>query len=176
VAAWDDFVLVGHVARPHGHRGQVIVNPRTDFLAERFAPGATVWMVRHGEPTAIVIRDARVHNGRPVLTLEGIASMNDALELHGVEIRVPPEVQADLPEGRFYHHELIGCVVVAVDGSEIGTVRAVEGAPSAQHLVVGRDGGRDVLVPLAWPICVEIDPGARRIMVDPPEGLLELNT
>ena len=175
MVAWDDFVLVGHIARPHGHRGQVIVNPRTDFAAERFAPGATIWVLRKGMPTPLVIQEARIHKERPVLTLEGIASMNDALELHGVEVRVPPETQAALPEGEFYHHELIGCEVVTVDGREIGTVKAVEGAVGAQHLVIGADGKRDVLVPLAWSICVEIDPEGRRIAIDPPDGLLELN-
>ena len=71
MAAWDDFVLVGHIARPHGHRGQVIVTPRTDFAAERFAPGATIWVLRKGVPTALVIQDARFHKERPVLTLDG---------------------------------------------------------------------------------------------------------
>jgi 16S rRNA processing protein RimM len=175
VAAWNDFVLVGHIARPHGHRGQVIVTPRTDFAAERFAPGATIWVLRNGVPTALVIRDARFHKARPVLTLEGIASMNDALELHGVEIRVPPDTQVALPDGQFYHHDLIGCDVVTVDGREIGAVKAVEGAAGAQHLVVGADGKKDVLVPLAWSICVEIDPANRRVTIDPPDGLLELN-
>ena len=175
MAAWDDFVLVGHIARPHGHRGQVIVTPRTDFAAERFAPGATIWVLQKGVPTAMVIQDARFHKERPVLTLEGVASMNDALELHGVEIRVPPETQVALPDGRYYHHDLIGCEVVTVDGREIGAVKAVEGAVGAQHLVVAADGKKDVLVPLAWSICVEIDPVGKRIAIDPPDGLLELN-
>jgi 16S rRNA processing protein RimM len=175
VAAWDDYVLVGHIARPHGHRGQVIVNARTDFVAERFASGATIWVLRNGVPTSLVIQDARIHKERPVLTLEGVASMNDALELHGAEIRVPPETQAALPDGEFYHHELIGCEVVTVDGREVGTVKAVEGATGAQHLVIGAEGKKDVLVPLAWSICVEIDPEGKRIAIDPPDGLLELN-
>jgi ribosomal 30S subunit maturation factor RimM len=46
--AWDDFVLVGRVARTHGHRGQVIVKADTDFVEDRFAPGATLWMLRDG--------------------------------------------------------------------------------------------------------------------------------
>jgi 16S rRNA processing protein RimM len=153
----------------------VIVTPRTDFAADRFAPGATIWVLRKGVPTSLVIQDARFHKERPVLTLDGVASMNDALELHGVEIRVPPETQAALPDGQFYHHALIGCEVVTVDGREIGTVKAVEGAPGAQHLVIGADGRKDVLVPLAWSICVEIDPVGKRIAIDPPDGLIELN-
>ena len=172
--AWDDFVLVGHIARPHGHRGQVIVNPQTDFVAERFAPGATIWVKSQGAPVPLVIRECRIHQGRPILTLDGFDSMNAALALHGAEIRVPPEAQQALPEGQFYQHELIGCLVVTVGGADVGTVRALEGPPGAQRLVVQGTVG-EVLIPLAWSICVAIDPLARRITVDPPEGLLELN-
>jgi 16S rRNA processing protein RimM len=172
--AWDDFVLVGFVARPHGHRGQVIVNPESDFVAERFAPGATIWIRTHGAPRPMVIRECRIHQGRPVVALDGVDSMNAASELRGAEIRVPAEAQAVLPEGQFYHHELIGCLVVTTAGAEVGPVRAVEGTPGAERLVVTGSNG-DVLIPLAWPICVAIDPAAHRITVDPPEGLLELN-
>jgi len=174
VAAWDDFVLVGHIARPHGHRGQVIVTPRTDFAAERFAPGATIWVLRQGVPTSLVIREARFHKERPVLTLEGVASMNDALELHGVEIRVPPETQVALPDGRYYHHDLIGCVVETLDGTTIGTVSSVEGDMGNTRLVVQRDSG-ELLIPLASDICTAIEPSAKRIVIAPPDGLLELN-
>ena len=87
--AWDDFVLVGRVARTHGHRGQVIVNVDTDFVEDRFAPGATLWMLRDGALVSIVIRDAFVHNGRPVLTLDGIDSMDAAETLREAELRVP---------------------------------------------------------------------------------------
>jgi 16S rRNA processing protein RimM len=174
VDAWDGWLLVGHIARPHGHRGQVIVNPKTDFAAERFRSGRTVWMLKDGVPAPIGIREARIHKGRPVLTLDGIASMNDALKLHGVELRVPPDEQVGLPKGAFYHHDLVGCVLSTVDGRVVGTVRAVEGAAGSQWLVA-TDGAREVLVPLASAICVEIDVEGKRIVVDPPDGLLELN-
>ena len=174
MAGWDDFVLVGRVARPQGHRGQVIVNPATEFLAERFAPGQGVWMLRNGEPAEVTIRDARVHKGRPVLTLEGVGTMNDAELLRDVELRVPSGGLKELPAGTFFHHELIGCTMTTLDGREIGVVRAVEGAKGSQRLVVG-EGRGEVQVPLADEICVQIDLEARRIVVDPPEGLLDLN-
>ena len=80
----------------------------------------------------------------------------------------------ELPAGTYYHHELIGCTMATLDGRAIGVVRAVEGAEGSQRLVVG-EGRGEVLVPLADEICVQIDLEARRIVVDPPEGLLELN-
>ena len=172
--AWDDLVLVGRIARTHGHRGAVIVNPDTDFPAERFKTGATVWMLRAGEPAAVVIEHAWLHQGRPVVTLAGVESMNDAELLCGVGLRVPEDTLQPLPEGAYYHFQLAGCRVVRSGGEEIGVVTAVEGEAGGQRLVVATPEG-DVLVPFATSICTTIDVGARRIVIDPPEGLLEVN-
>ena len=172
--AWDDLVLVGRIARTHGHRGAVIVNPDTDFPEERFKTGATVWMLRAGVPEAVVILDAWLHQGRPVLTLAGVESMNDAELLRGVELRVPEDTLQPLPEGAYYHFQLAGCQVVSAAGDEIGVVTAVEGQAGGQRLVVATPEG-DVLVPFATSICTAIDVEARRIVIDPPEGLLEVN-
>jgi len=171
---WDDFVLVGRVARTHGLRGQVTVNVDTDFIEDRFAPGATLWMLRDGAPVSIVIRDAFVNNGRPVLTLEGIDSMDAAEALHGTELRVPASALRTLPAGTYYHHELIGCTAATVDGRTVGVVRAVEGGPGAERLVIGQGRG-EVQLPLTAPIWVEIDVAGRRIVIDPPSGLLDVN-
>lgn len=172
--AWDDLVLVGRIARTHGHRGAVIVNPDTDFPEERFKTGATVWMLRAGEPEAVIIRDAWLHQGRPVLTLAGVESMNDAERLRGVELRVPEDTLQPLPEGAYYHFQLAGCRVVTPAGDEIGVVSAVEGEAGAQRLIVATPEG-EVLVPFATSICTAIDVEARRIVIDPPAGLLEVN-
>ena len=172
--AWDDLVLVGRISRTHGHRGAVIVTPDTDFPEERFATGAIVWMRRAGVPVAVRILDAWFHQGRPVLTLEGIGSMNDAEAIRGEELRVPEGELQPLPDGAFYHFQLVGCEVVTTGGVAVGTVRAVDGEAGNHRLsVTGPDG--EVLVPLVTPICVAIDLAARRVVIDPPEGLLEVN-
>jgi len=172
--AWDDLVLVGRVARTHGHRGAVIVKPDTDFPEERFATGATIWMRRSGVAVPVKILDAWFHQGRPVLTLEGIASMNDAEGIRGEELRVPERELRPLPEGAFYHFQLVGCEVVTTSGQVVGTVKAVDGEDGNHRLsVTGPDG--EVLVPLVAPICVAIHIEARRVVIDPPEGLLEVN-
>jgi 16S rRNA processing protein RimM len=174
VRAWDDFVLVGRIARPQGHRGEVVVNPETDFIEERFAAGARVWMLRDGQPAAVTILGAWVHKGRPVLRLEGVATMNDAERLRDVELRVPADSLRTLPEGSYYEHDLIGCVVTTTDGRVVGPVRDVERGAGALRLVIGQ--GRDeVQVPFVEAICVEVDVAGRRIVVDPPEGLLDVN-
>ena len=172
--AWDDLVLVGRVARTHGHRGAVIVHPDTDFPEVRFATGATVWIESAGVAREVTIVDAWFHNGRPVVTLEGVDSMNEAELLRGAELRVPEGALQPLPEGAFYHFQLIGCEVATVGGDAVGMVRAVEGEAGNHRLSIASESG-EVLVPLVTPICVSIDVVAKRIVIDPPAGLVDVN-
>jgi 16S rRNA processing protein RimM len=171
---WDQMALVGRIARAHGIRGQVIVNLDTDFPDERFRPGATLFAMRGGVVTPLTVTTARIQGGRPVIGLAGIETMNDAESLAGLELRIPAGQLAALPSGAFYHHELVGCRVETRSGAAVGVVEAVEGIPGASRLVVAGTAGQ-ILIPLATEICTTIDVGARRIVIDPPEGLLDLN-
>jgi 16S rRNA processing protein RimM len=167
-------VLVGRVARTHGLRGQVVVNPETDFVAERFQPGAQFWTRVDGHERTLTIVDARVEGRRPVLAFEGYATVEASGALAGAELRVPESSLRPLPDGSYYLHQLAGCRVETTDGALVGTVSRVDGGAAAAVLVVDGAGG-EVLVPLAQEICVGIDVGARVIRVRMPEGLLELN-
>ena len=167
-------VLVGRIARPHGHRGQVIVDPATDFPDERFAAGAILHTLREGRPGTVTIAAMRIHQGRPVLALEGIETMNEAELLAGLELRVPESELTALPEGTYYEHDLIGCRLVTTDGREVGTVRTIEGGGGMIRLIAGSGRG-EIQVPLVHEICVAIDVVHKRIMIDPPEGLLDVN-
>ena len=167
-----DLVLVGRVARAHGNKGQVIVNPDTDFPDERFRVGAVLLVGESATPRTI--RDMRVHQGRPIIALEGIDTMNDAEALAGAELKVRSDEIAALPEGTFHHFDLIGCDVRDVADRPIGRVAAVEGTMEMSRLVVAGERG-DVLIPLVADICVSVDVAARRIVVDPPDGLIDLN-
>jgi 16S rRNA processing protein RimM len=87
---------------------------------------------------------------------------------------VPVERLAPLPEGTFYRHDLIGCRVETPGGEVVGTVEEVEGSLTGSRLVVAAERG-EVLIPLVAAICTTVDPAGKRIIVDPPEGLLNLN-
>lgn len=171
---WDDLVLVGHIARTHGTRGQVIVNPETDFPEQRFRPGQVLYIRRGTDIAALTIDAARFHHARPVLALRDVTDMNAAEVLSGAELRIPEEQLTELPDGTFYRHDLVGCRVTSTDSTEVGRVVRVDGPLDASLLVV--DGFRgEVLVPMVSRICVRIDTAAREIVIDPPEGLLEAN-
>lgn len=173
-ASWEDMVVVGVVARSHGNRGQVIVNLETDFAEARFREGATLFAKRGaGAVSPLRITSVRFQQGRPILEVEGVTSIDEANRLAGAELRIPAGEQGTLPAGTFYHHQLIGCAAITAGGESIGKVVRVEGEGAASRLVVqGRRG--EVLIPLADEICM-VDVDAKRIVVTPPEGLLELN-
>jgi 16S rRNA processing protein RimM len=171
---WDELALVGRIARAHGIRGQVVVDVETDFPRQRFLPGAELFVSRPGGVEALNVTTVRFQQERPVLGFSGIDTMNAASALSGLELRVRLESLAPLPPGTFYRHDLVGCVVVTTDGARVGVVQGVEGTMSGSRLVVGTARG-DLLVPLAAEICTSVDLGAKKVVIAPPEGLLELN-
>jgi 16S rRNA processing protein RimM len=171
---WDDMVLVGRIARPHGVRGQVIVNAETDFVDDRFVSGATMWVRTDQGDESLTIASARVQNGRPVIGFEGFSSIEDVERLAGLELRIPEDSLQVLGEGAYYQHQLVGCAVETVGGLRIGEVIRVDGGAGGSLLAV-RGAQGEVLIPFAQQICVEIDVAGRRIRIDPPDGLLELN-
>ena len=174
VSRWEEMILVGRVARPHGIRGQVVVNPETDFVEERFAAGATLWTQADRRDERLVVATMRVQNGRPIVGFEGFERIEDVERLAGVELRVPAESLQKLEDGTFYQFELVGCAVETTSGARVGEVARVDGGAGGSLLAI--DGPRgEILIPLAVDICVEIDVAAKRIRIDPPEGLLELN-
>ena len=103
--------------------------------------------------------------------------MDAAEALAGAELRVPEADLVVLPAGSYYHHQLVGCTVRTLEGEVIGTVASVEGASGAHRLLVERsdESGDQVDVPLAEPICTRVDPMRGEIVVDLPDGLLDLN-
>jgi 16S rRNA processing protein RimM len=166
-------ILVGRVARAHGNKGQVIVNPETDFPHERFAEGNVLVVEHAGTRVERRIESVRFQQGRPIVGLSGIATMNDAEALAGAELKVAAASLPPLPVHTYYRHDLVGCEVTDVAGRVIGRVTDVEGPLEQSRLVVERDRG-EVLIPMVEGICVSVDPDRKLIVVDPPEGLLDL--
>src|ERR1700680_1137940 len=110
-AKWDEMAVVGRIARAHGIRGQVIVNPETDFPEGRFRPGAELFLNRAGVVEPLTVTTVRFQRERPVIGLHGVEDMNAANALAGVELRVPVEWLGPLPEGGFFRQALVWCGV-----------------------------------------------------------------
>lgn len=157
---------VGRIVKAHGLTGEVVVHPVSN-VAGRFEAGAVLYAA--GEPMVIV--SSRPHQRRWLVRFEGIEDRTAAEEKRGTVLMA--DLPGDAPEGEVWVHEMIGARVRGRDGSDLGTVVAVEANP-AHDLLVLEDGA---LVPLVFVVEVTAggdgDPG--EIVIDPPEGLLEVN-
>jgi 16S rRNA processing protein RimM len=171
---WETLIVVARIARPHGLRGEVILDAETDFPDERFQPGATVLMRAAEGVTALTVTSLKFHKGRPIVAFDGIDIIEDAEPLVGRELRIAVSDLKSLPPGVFYHHDLVGCRVETVEGDEVGTVTRVDGGGGTSRLTVGGPAGEQ-LIPLVDAICRTIDTTTKRIVIDAPEGLLGLN-
>src|SRR5215813_13496755 len=169
----DDLISVARIARPQGHRGEVIADLLTDF-PERFADLDRAYIKRaDGRLLVLDLESSRAHKGRVALKFAGFDSINSAEELRGARVMVPRDQLIELPEDTYYDFDLIGCEVVDAEGQQLGRVEEVQDYGAAPLLLV-RDGKRELLIPLVMSICVEIDTERKRILVNPPEGLLDL--
>jgi 16S rRNA processing protein RimM len=173
-STWEGMALVGRIARAHGIRGQVIVNLDTDFPETRFQPGAELFVERAGRIEKLRLTTVRFQQERPVVGIDGVTTMTEAEALAGAELRVPVDWLAPLPPDTFYRHELIGCRVDTTAGEHVGVVGDIEGTFEGSRLMIAGQRG-EVQVPLTKAICTTIDVSAKRIVIEPPDGLLDLN-
>lgn len=167
-------VVVGHVAKAHGIRGELSVDVRTDSPEERFSLGAelTARLPELGDRT-VTIAAARQHSGRLLVRFEEVPDRTAAEQLRGALLlgdtaTLPPTEDPD----EFYDHELEGLAAELVDGTALGTVREVLHSPGGELLALDVEG-REVLVPFVRAIVPTVDVAGGRVVVDPPEGLLD---
>jgi 16S rRNA processing protein RimM len=149
------------------------VEVRTDEPDERFAPGAVLYV--NGSDRRLTVERIHWHSGRLLLTIEGIADRTQAESVRGfvVEVERADDETPDDPD-EYYDSALTGCAVEGLDGVSIGVVTEVVHLPSQDMLAVRTVDERDLLVPFIAAFVPTVDIKARRIVIDPPAGLLEL--
>jgi 16S rRNA processing protein RimM len=197
-------LIVGRVVRPHGIRGEVIVEVRTDEPEARFVTGAALTTdtsalatgapavseppanasgdapplpggARWSVPERLTIELVRSHQGRLIVGFEGVYDRNLAEELRGVLLSVDSAgVSPPTDPDEFHDHQLVGLTAVTPAGETLGEVARIDHAPAADLLVLRRSSGGTALVPFVKAIVPEVDLAGGRVVVDPPDGLLEL--
>jgi 16S rRNA processing protein RimM len=170
----DGLVAIGQIARVHGLRGEVRVTPLTDRL-ERFdrVTECVLWDATRDEREPRRIATARRHGDAILVTFDGCASPEDARALVGRLIALPRSQALPPPAGSFYPWQLKGARVVTEDERLIGHVTGIEHA-GAQDLWVVAGDGREHLIPAVAEIVLDVDVAAGRVVIRPPEGLLEI--
>lgn len=184
-----DEVQIGRVIKPHGVRGEVVVDATTDDPKGRFAVGTGLVGKQTGRERELTVKAMRPHQGRLLVTFDEVRDRNEAESLRGMRFFAPPVFD---DEDAYYDHELVGLRVLNcgdVD-EETANARAYEGArpepvdigevaevlrnPAQRLLRVALDDGGDALVPFVGAMVpiVDLDNGA--VVITPPEGLLDL--
>jgi 16S rRNA processing protein RimM len=170
--AFQELVLVGRVVKPQGRHGEVAVLPITDrpdrfqTLAHAFLPAPG------GEAREIRVERVFAHQGRFVLKLAGVDSIDQAEALRGQELRIAEEELAELPPGSYYHHQLVGLRVEDAAGAPLGVVEEVQETGAEARVLVVRGAQGETLVPFAAVFVREVDLEQRRLVVDRPEYVL----
>lgn len=167
-------VEVGRVVKPHGLRGEVVVELRTDRPEVRFAAGASVWL----DGAAATVTAGRPHQGRWLVRFDAAPDREAAEALRG-RVVTAPVLEGDADADAYWNHELVGLVVVDEAGTDLGDVVAIVELPGAAGydlLEVRRADGSSWLLPDVDELCavVETDDGDLLLQVlDPPPGLLD---
>jgi 16S rRNA processing protein RimM len=173
------WVTIASVVGSRGNRGEVQTVPLSDRV-ERFGWLSRVYLFggegSQGEPRPFEVERVWQHGERIIFKFRGIDTISDAERLRGCEIRVPRSERAPLAAGEYYQSDLVGCEVVErLTGRPVGRVKGWRDCGGPVLLEVEGAGGEEILIPFANSICAEIDLESRRIGVDLPEGLRDLN-
>ena len=172
-AGLSELVVIARAVKPRGLRGEIVAELLTDF-PERFEDVEELVLVSpHGERKTGQLEEYWFQNDRVILKLAGYDDVETAKELVGFDFAVPESERVELPEDQYYDWELEGCIVKVRDES-IGKVRSVIKTGGTEILQIADEDGNERLVPLVDSIVVEIDTVEKIIVVDPPEGLLDL--
>ncbi len=165
----DAWVTIAVLGRTRGNRGEITAVPLSD-KPERFEALEAVFLF--GSGARYEVEETWFHKGGLIFKFRGVDTISAAETLTGAEVRVPGNQRMPLEPGEFFQDDLLGCLVIdRRTGKSLGQVSGwAEGGGSG--LLVVNDG---LLIPFARSICVEIDPAAKRISVDLPEGLMDLN-
>lgn len=170
-----DSIIVGKVRKPHGVRGEVVVEILSD-VDGRFDPGADVEIVQESMPRQKArVAAVRRAKGEAIIRFEGFDNRDDAAELRGALLEVARAAVPTAPEGSYYFFELVGCVCEDIREGELGTVERILEDGGGLVLEI-KKGAETLLIPFVRAYLTGLDRVGRRIEVDLPQGLVEICT
>ena len=149
-----EFLVVGKLRAPHGVRGEILMEVITDF-PERLQPGVTVLVGEGHQPQRILNR--RTHNKGLLISFEGYTTPETVGALRNALVYVTTADRPPLPEGEYYHHQLLGLRVLDDDGQELGRIIQILTSAANDIYVVRGESGSEILLPAIEEVILEID-------------------
>jgi 16S rRNA processing protein RimM len=164
--------VVARIGKAHGLRGEVTVQVHTDSPGERFTPGTE--FATEPDRGKLVLRSVRLHQETYLLGFQGVTDRTGAEGLRDTRLLLAEDEAAEDDDDGWYEKDLLGLTVTLPDGTVIGEVSALHTRDVQDLLEVRRPDGREVLIPFVEQLVPEVDEESRRVVIDPPQGLLEL--
>ena len=171
----DSLISVARAVRTRGLKGEIVADLLTDY-PDRFDDVDTmVALSPTGARKVVELESFFFQNGRIVMKIAGCDTIEAASEFTGYHFCVAEAERVPLAEGEYYDFDLEACSVQLANGENVGRVQRILKTGGVEILVIATPSGVELLVPLAESIVIEIDIAGKRIVIDPPEGLLELS-
>ncbi|BDQ33859.1 ribosome maturation factor RimM [Pseudodesulfovibrio portus] len=170
----EGFILVGGVVKPHGIRGEFCMKSHADSPS-LFDAVDTLYLQDGARPQQPVsITSWREHKEFILVTVKGVTDRDQADRLRGRSVLVREEDLPEPDEGEHYLYQMIGCRVVLEDGTEVGELTGYYETGEQDTWVIVNDAGTEILLPAVPEFVLDIDLDAETILIEPPEGLLDL--
>ena len=160
------FILVGKIRRPHGVVGEILLQPFSESTGH-FEAGKTIYVGQNH--ISFVVDSRRDADGMQLVHLQGIDTPEEAGVFRNKDVYVTAESLPELPEGEYYHHEIIGLQVFEENGNNIGTIEEILVTGANDVYVVKNEAGDEILIPAIRSVVLSVDSKARRMVVRLPE-------
>jgi 16S rRNA processing protein RimM len=170
----SSFITIARIVRTRGNKGEILVESLTDF-PDRFDILEEVWLESdNGSLQKIALDFTWEHKGRRIFKFTGIDSISSAEKLIGCLVQIPRRQAVRLPAATYFDHDLVGCSIEDTHGKHLGYVQDILKISGNNQLVV-KNGNREFLIPAVEKICTQISIEKKQILVDLPEGLMDLD-
>ena len=164
-----EFITIGQILAPWGIKGKLKVEVATDF-PQRFTPCSKIYINRQ----PMTIDSTQWHKGKPIIKLNTIDGLEAAQKLQGQLVEIHRSQVNPLPEGQYYHFQIIGLEVWTTQGELLGNITEILTADSNDNYIVSGAKG-EILIPAIEDVVKSIDLNKGRIVIEAIEGLLSLN-
>jgi 16S rRNA processing protein RimM len=155
-------LVVGRVARPHGVRGSLVVEPASQVI-ESLRPGSVVFLGEYEQ--AFTIENIRPHHSRFLIALEGIADRNDAEQYRDLDVKLSFADSDPLEEHEYYYWQILGLQVITEQGEELGEVISIIETGANDVYVVQSDSGKELLLPAIGDVVITVDLENQQLVV-----------
>ena len=168
-----EYICIGKIVNTFGIRGELKIKSYSDFDAERYQKGSTVYVLKDGKYLPFVTASYRRHKGFPLVSFHDLQDINLVEQYRDCEVYIDKDARKQLKAGEYYRSEIEGLKAVDENGNVLGTVSAVEETLGANNYMrIQKEDGSEALIPYVPAFVKEVRKEEGVIIIHVVEGLL----